>query len=148
MIDEALDRLRELTEDLIGPEVMAAWLEDLPVPFLVVRGGRGGKVVYFNAAAELLFGYVRNEVLGQPVELLVPDAAKAGHAQHRAAYEEDPRKRPMGMHLDLTARHKSGQEIPVEISLAPRMTVAGLMVSVVVWKKRPGIVTGIEAVHP
>lgn len=140
MVDEALERLRELTEDLIGPEVMAAWLEDLPVPFLVVRGGREGKVVYFNAAAELLFGYVRAEVLGQSVEMLVPDAVRPAHEGHRAHFEEDPRKRPMGMHLDLAARHKSGIEIPVEISLAPRMTVAGLMVSVVVWKKRPGAV--------
>lgn len=136
MVDEALERLRELTEDLIGPEVMAAWLEDLPVPFLVVRGGRAGKVVYFNAAAELLFGYVRAEVLGQSVELLVPEAARTAHEGHRADFEDSPQKRPMGMHLDLAARHKSGQEIPVEISLAPRMTVAGLMVSVVVWKKR------------
>lgn len=136
MIDEALERLRELTEDLIGPEVMAAWLEDLPVPFLVVRGGHAGKVVYFNAAAELLFGYTRNEVLGQAVEMLVPEATRPAHEGHRADFEEDPRKRPMGMHLELAARHKTGQEIPVEISLAPRMTVAGLMVSVVVWKKK------------
>ena len=136
MIDEALDRLRELTEGLIGPEVMAGWLEDLPVPFLVVRGGMRGPVVYFNAAAELLLGYARAEVLGQSVEMLVPDRARSAHAGHRAAYEDDPRKRPMGMHLELTARHKSGQEIPVEISLAPRMTVAGLVVSAVIWKKR------------
>lgn len=134
--DESLRRLRELTDSLIGPEMMAGWLEDLPVPFLAVRGGVDGTVVYLNAAAELLFGYPRSEVLGQPVELLVPASSRDVHVQHRAGYEEDPRKRHMGMHLDLKARHKSGAEIPVEISLAPRMTAAGLMTSAVVWKKR------------
>lgn len=134
--DESLQRLRELTEGLIGPEMMAAWLEDLPVPFLVVRGGKDGPIVYFNAAAELLFGYARSEVLGRPVEILVPDSARPSHVGHRAGYENDPRKRPMGTHLDLMARHKSGVEIPVEISLSPRMTVAGLMTSAVVWKKK------------
>lgn len=136
--DESLQRLRELTEDLIGPEIIAGWLEDLPVPFLVVRGGPGGPIVYFNAAAELFFGYARSEVLGRAVEMLVPDAARPVHAGHRAAYEDDPRKRPMGLHLNLTARHKSGKEIPVEIALSPRQTVAGLMTSAVVWKKKDG----------
>lgn len=134
--DEALQRLRELTEHLIGPELMAAWLEDLPVPFLAVRGGPAGPIVYFNAAAELFFGYARSEVLGQPVEILVPDSARAAHAGHREGFEEDPRKRPMGFHLDLQARHKSGRNIPVEITLAPRQTLAGLITSVVIWRKR------------
>lgn len=133
--DDSLQRLRELSQELIGPDLMAAWLEDLPVPFLVVHGGANGPIVYFNAAAELLFGYTRGEVLGQPVEMLVPESVRPAHSRHRAAYEEDPRKRPMGMHLNLSARHKSGHEIPVEISLSPRMTVAGLMTSAVVWRK-------------
>jgi PAS domain S-box-containing protein len=132
--EDALQRLRELTEGLIGPEMLAGWLEDLPVPFLVVN--ERGSLVYFNSAAELLFGYTRGEVLGQPVEMLVPEAVRPVHAEHRAAYAEDPRKRPMGMHLALTARQKSGAEVPVEISLSPRMTVAGLMTSAVVWRKR------------
>jgi PAS domain S-box-containing protein len=134
--DDALQRLRELTDNLIGPDVMAAWLEDLPIPFLVVRGGREGPIVYFNAAAELFFGYARSEVLGRSVDVLVPDAVRPAHAGHRAAYERDPRKRPMGSHLELAARHKSGEEIPVEISLSPKMTVAGLMTSAVIWRKR------------
>lgn len=134
--DESLRRLRELTKGLIGPEMMAGWLEDLPVPFLAVRGSADGSIIYFNAAAEILFGYPRAEVLGRSVELLVPEAGRGVHVQHRAVYEEDPRKRHMGMHLDLKARHKSGAEIPVEISLAPRMTAAGLVTSAVVWKKR------------
>jgi len=132
--EEALKRLRELTEGLIGPEMLAGWLEDLPVPFLVVN--ERGILVYFNSAAELLFGYTRGEVLGQPVEILVPEAVRAVHSDHRKSYAEDPRKRPMGMHLSLSARQKSGAEVPVEISLSPRMTVAGLMTSAVVWKKR------------
>jgi PAS domain S-box-containing protein len=136
MVDEALERLRELTENLIGPELMAAWLEDLPIPFLAVRGGPSGPIIYFNAAAELFFGYARSEVLGQPVEMLVPDAARQAHGGHRAGYEEDPRKRSMGSHLALRARHKSGREIPVEIALSPRQTLAGLVTSAVVWRKK------------
>lgn len=132
--DDSLQRLRELTEGLIGPEMMAGWLEDLPVPFLVVDAG--GRVVYFNAASELLFGYPRGEVLGRAVEMLVPEAARAAHAGHRDSYAEDPRKRPMGIHMALSARQKSGVEVPVEITLSPRMTAAGLMTSAVVWKKR------------
>jgi len=132
--DESLQRLRELTEGLIGPEMMAGWIEDLPVPFLVVNAD--GRIVYFNAASELLFGYPRGEVLGQAVEMLVPEAARAAHAGHRGNYAEDPRKRPMGIHMALSARQKSGAEVPVEITLSPRMTAAGLMTSAVVWKKR------------
>lgn len=132
--DGPLRRLRELTEDLIGPEMMAGWLEDLPVPFLVVNAE--GRIVYFNAASELLFGYPRNEVLGNPVEMLVPEAARSAHAGHRASYAEDPRKRPMGVHMSLSARQKNGTEVPVEITLSPRMTAAGLMTSAVVWRKR------------
>jgi PAS domain S-box-containing protein len=136
MVDEGLERLRELTENLIGPDLMAAWLEDLPIPFLAVRGGAAGPIIYFNAAAELFFGYARSEVLGQPVEILVPDAARPAHAGHREGYEEDPRKRSMGSHLELRARHKSGREMPVEIALSPRQTLAGLVTSAVVWRKR------------
>lgn len=138
MTDEStpagLERLRELTQDLIGPEIVAGWLEDLPVPFLAVD--EAGHVVYFNAASELLFGYPRSEVIGQPVEMLVPESARAAHAGHRARYADDPRKRPMGIGMSLTARQKNGKEVPVEITLSPRMTTAGLITSAVVWRKR------------
>lgn len=132
--DDAMDRLRELTEGLIGPELMSAWLEDLPVAFLVVN--HQGKIVYFNLAAELLFEYSRQEVLGHAVEILVPEAARSAHVNHRGAYSEEPRKRAMGSHLELKARKKGGAEFQVEISLAPRMTVAGLMTSAVVWQTK------------
>lgn len=136
-VDEALERLRELTEGLIGPELMAGWLEDLPVPFLVVN--QAGLVVYFNASAELLFGYTRGEVIGRSVDMLVPDSFRAGHSEHRRRFAEEPQKRPMGLHQSLAARHKSGAEIPVEISLSPRMTVAGLMTSAVIWRTKGGV---------
>lgn len=132
--EAAIQRLRQLTDELIGPEIVAGWLEDLPVPFLAVD--EAGRIVYFNAASELLFGYPRSEVIGRQVEMLVPESARAAHAGHRAGYAEDPRKRPMGINLDLTARQKNGTEVPVEITLSPRMTAAGLMTSAVVWRKR------------
>lgn len=133
-LERPLDRIRELSEVLIGPEMMSGWLEDLPVPFLVVD--ERGSIVYFNQASELLFGYTRNEILSKTIETLVPESARGQHAHYRQEYSEDPQKRPMGMHLDLSARHKNGQSIPVEISLSPRMTAQGLMTSAVVWRKR------------
>lgn len=134
--EEAIQRLRQLTDELIGPEIVAGWLEDLPVPFLAVD--EAGRIVYFNAASELLFGYPRSEVIGRQVEMLVPESSRAAHVGHRSGYAEDPRKRPMGINLDLTARQKNGNEVPVEITLSPRMTAAGLMTSAVVWRKRTG----------
>ncbi|MFZ9299275.1 MAG: two-component system sensor histidine kinase NtrB, partial [Hylemonella sp.] len=65
------------------------------------------------------FGYQRHEVIGQPVEILVPEGARASHAQQRVGYHLEPRKRAMAAGLDLHGRRKDGSEFPVEISLSP-----------------------------
>jgi len=66
-----------------------------------------------------MFGYSHNELLGQSIEVLVPEQVRGAHVQHRTEYAESPRTRPMGAHLDLKGRRKDGSAFPVEISLSP-----------------------------
>jgi PAS domain S-box-containing protein len=88
-----------------------------------------GRIVLVNAQTERLFGYGRDELLGRPVECLVPQRFHGNHAGHRSGFFSDPRPRPMGAGLDLLARHKDGSEFPVEISLGPIETDEGMLVS-------------------
>ncbi|HZV04314.1 MAG TPA: PAS domain S-box protein [Gemmataceae bacterium] len=89
------------------------------VPDAVILVNQEGLIVQINAHAEQLFGYSRDELLGQAVELLVPERFRGNHVAQRAAYFAEPRVRPMGIHLDLSGRRKDGREVPVEISLSP-----------------------------
>jgi hypothetical protein len=77
-----------------------------------------GRVTLVNSAAERMFAYSRAELLGQPLEILLPERARQGHLAHRTAYFAEPRARPMGIGLDLAGRRKDGTEFPVEISLS------------------------------
>ena len=77
-----------------------------------------GRITLVNRAAEKMFGYPRAELLGQTLEILLPERARDAHAGHRAGYFALPRVRPMGMGFDLAGRRKSGEEFPVEISLS------------------------------
>ena len=77
-----------------------------------------GRIMLVNAAAERMFGYPRAELLGQPLEILLPERIRAGHVEHRTGYFAEPRVRPMGIGLDLAGRRKDGTEFPVEISLS------------------------------
>ena len=86
-----------------------------------------GRIVDINQQTEQLFGYQRVELLGQPVELLLPDDLRRAHLDHRAAYAADPRTRSMGSGLDLRGRRKDASELPVEISLSPLQTEQGLL---------------------
>jgi protein-histidine pros-kinase len=91
-----------------------------------------GRIVAINAQAEQLFGYRREELLGQPVERLMPERFRGGHRGHRADYAAHPRTRPMGMGFELYAQRKDGTELPVEISLSPLETENGpLMISAI-----------------
>lgn len=91
-----------------------------------------GGIVWINAQAERLFGYDRTELIGRPVEVLLPDALRGAHVQHRASFMNEPRTRPMGAGLDLRARRNDGSEFPAEISLVPVQTSDGLIVTGVV----------------
>ncbi|EJW09527.1 histidine protein kinase [Rhodovulum sp. PH10] len=82
------------------------------------------RILYVNAYVEEATGYAPGELIGQPIEVLVPDRFKAQHPELRRVFEAAPRERPMGIGRDLTARRKDGSELPVEIALQP-MVIEG-----------------------
>ena len=78
-----------------------------------------GRIARSNPAASQLLGYSAEELLGMSVDALVPDAARARHAEYRQGYARTPRPRPMGLQTNLSARRKDGSEVMVEIALSP-----------------------------
>jgi PAS domain S-box-containing protein len=91
-----------------------------------------GAIRLVNRMTELLFGYRRDELLGQPVELLIPEHLRDQHVTHRTGYIARPTTRPMGVGLELMGRCKDGREFPVEISLSPMQTGDDLLVTAVI----------------
>lgn len=87
-----------------------------------------GRIVLVNREIERLFGYAREELLGQPIERLVPTRFRASHPGYRAEFRMDPRVRAMGAGRDLFGLRKDGVEVPVEIGLTPVPTEDGLFV--------------------
>ncbi len=87
-----------------------------------------GVVRDVNPQVEALFGWAREELLGEPVEMLVPDGVRAAHEGHRRRYARSPHNRPMGVGLELRGRRKDGSEFPIEISLSPWRADDGLHV--------------------
>lgn len=124
-----LDRIRELTKTLVSPELLLKVVESLPDALVVVDPL--GQVVIFNAQAELLFGYHRSAVIGQSLEMLVPDYVRGRHERLREGFMADPRTRPMGQGQVLSCRRHDGSELPVQINLAPIVVPAGTFVAAV-----------------
>jgi PAS domain S-box-containing protein len=100
-------------------------LEAAPDAMVIVGGN--GKIALVNGQAEALFGYSRDELYEQPIEILVPERFRARHAAHRAGYFGDAR--PMGGGLDLFGRRKDGSEFPAEIHLSPMDTEDGRLIT-------------------
>jgi PAS domain S-box-containing protein len=88
-------------------------------PNAIVAVGADGRITYANPAATGAFGYEREELLGEPIERLLPERVKDRHVTHRASFLQAPGARPMGTGRDLSGRRKDGREFPVEISLSP-----------------------------
>jgi PAS domain S-box-containing protein len=95
----------------------SAILESIPDAMVVVN--QRGVIIQINAQTEAMFGYTREELVGQRIEMLVPERQRMSHDQHRADYHAEPRIRRMGSGLDLRGRRRDGSELPVEISLSP-----------------------------
>ena len=94
----------------------------------IVIADEQGAILSVNRQAETTFGYPRERLIGESIELLLPERLRTRHVEHRAAYVRDPHVRPMGRGLDLLARRADGSEFPVEISLSYVRTEEGLRV--------------------
>jgi PAS domain S-box-containing protein len=105
-------------------------LDSTPDAMVIVD--QDGRIAAVNRQTEQLFGYQRDELLGQPVELLVPQRFHAAHRRHRSGYLAEPEVRPMGAGMELSGRRKDNSEFPVEISLSPMETQQGTLVSAAV----------------
>jgi PAS domain S-box-containing protein len=97
-------------------------------PNAIVMIGPNGLIEMVNMQTERMFGYSRNDLLGKPVEMLVPERYRANHPGLRTSFFADPVSRPMGAGRDLYGLRKDGSEFPVEIGLNPIDTEEGTMV--------------------
>jgi len=102
-------------------------------PDAIVGVDRTGRIALVNGQAEALFGYSRTEILGQPIEILVPESQRAAHRRSRQVYQGDPHRRPMGtMAVPLYGLRKDGTTFPAEISLSPMTMEAGPLVTSII----------------
>ena len=117
------DRARNI---LFDAEMAGLVLEHLPDAIIIVD--EAGVIQGVNAQAELLSGYRRAELIGQRIEILVPEAQRQTHETARRTYMEDPHPRPLDLGLPLHIRRKPGGVVPVNIALVPLATTRGTWV--------------------
>lgn len=98
-------------------------------PDAIIGVDWAGRIALVNGQAERLFGYGRTELVGRPIEVLVPERTRAVHPVRRAGYFDSPQPRPMGAGMELAGRRKDGSEFPAEISLLGVETEDGALVS-------------------
>ncbi|HJW95618.1 MAG TPA: PAS domain S-box protein [Thermoanaerobaculia bacterium] len=112
--------IRDMTTQRLAEARFRGLLESAPDSIIVVDNR--GTISVVNSATEQMFGYAREELIGQPIEILVPERSRGRHISDRSDYSADAKTRPMGAGRQLTGRRKDGSEFPVEISLSPLRT--------------------------
>ncbi len=115
-------RPRGVAETLLSASLLEA------VPDAMIAVNQEGIILQVNSQTETLFGYTRNELIGQRIEILIPERLRDRHDLHRKHFTEEPKVRRMGVGLDLHGRRRDGSEFPVEISLSPVRTDGGMLV--------------------
>lgn len=111
-----------VAETLLSSAILEA------VPDAVAAVNQQGVIIQVNSQAEAMFGYTRDELIGQKIEMLVPERHRPQHHTHRDHFHQQPKIRRMGSGLDLYGRRRGGSEFPVEISLSPVATGNGIVV--------------------
>src|SRR4029453_13151974 len=117
---------RDISERKRAEQRFQLVVEAAPSGFVMVD--QAGRMVLVNSQTEKMFGYTRDELLGHPVEMLVPERLRKQHAQYRAGFFANPKARAMGVGRDLFGQRKDGSEFPVEIGLNPIKTSEGCFV--------------------
>lgn len=102
------------------PSIFKLIFESAPDAIVIVN--KEGKITLLNVQAEKFFGYAQEELLGESIEILVPDKLRKHHPEQRETYTKHPTYQPMGRGIDITARRKDGSILPVDISLSPLET--------------------------
>jgi len=110
----------------LGPEIFRLAVEVCPSGMIVVGGD--GTILLVNGEVERLFGYRRDELLGQSVEILLPERSRGTHAKHRHGFAKHPQTRHFGTGREFNGRHKDGGEFPIEVGLHPFRVGGELMV--------------------
>jgi len=121
------DRSPSLSAKAVADVLLSSDLLET-LPDAIVAVDRAGTIVQVNSQTQELFGYDRDELIGQKVEMLVPENYRHEHHHHRENFAQTPKTRRMGAGLDLYGRRRNGSEFPVEISLSPVSTEHGIFV--------------------
>jgi protein-histidine pros-kinase len=122
--------IREIDAEDTSEAYFRDLLESAPDAMIIVD--KDGRIAIANGQSVRMFGYVRDELIGRPIETLLPESARDAHVKHRAGFLMRPRLRRMGVGMELAGRRADGSTFPVEISLSPVSSAAGTFVSSVI----------------